>query len=129
MIRELVDIEDRREAAAEALRWGYPRDVTWLEVVHARWWRTERGVGWLIEGECEGELHFHGAGDPKVRQVVDAEWTAVVREQARALGARWVIAPLWIAGARLERKQRALAHVLWRAGWTTWHDLGPCLEV
>lgn len=120
--RELVSLRERRAAAALCLSWGYPRPITWLEIARGRWWASALGVGWLIEGASEGELHLHGIGRPGVRSVLSREWTADVLSTARKLRAKRVCAPLFGTNPALERLLR-------RAGWDKSDGLGPYLEV
>lgn len=108
--------------AALAKQWLYPREISWLEVQHARWYSTVDGIGWLIEGRQVGHWHLHGIGRPGATGVLQAQWTAMVLEEAQRLGATRVYAPILNASA-------PLARLLRRAGWDKRDDLGPFLEV
>lgn len=119
---QLTTDGERRAAALEARSWGYPREVTWLELRAARWYRTAEGIGWLIEGAQADHWHLHGIGRPGCPGVLGLEWTRMVREEARRLGAVRVYAPILNTGAPLERLLR-------RIGWDKRDALGPFLEV
>jgi len=115
----------RQAAAALAVAWGYPRAVTELEIKRGRWYTTRDGIGWLVCGlwadRDESEWHLHGVGRPGTLGVLSPRWSALVRAEARKLGAVRVYAP--ILGTR-----PGLARLLERAGWKP-GEIGPVLEV
>jgi len=122
---ELTSRRTKAAAAALARAWGYPRDITPLELQRGRWYTTADGIAWLMcglwAGRSEDEWHLHGVGRPGTRGVLSAQWTALVRAEAQRLGAARVYAPL--LGTQL-----GLARLLERVGWKP-GDLGPVLEV
>jgi hypothetical protein len=123
MIRELRTLRERRAAAGLVIIWGYPRRITWLEVSAGRWWDTPHGVGWLIEGVNEGDVHMHGIGRPGSRRVIAPELTQVVLAAARELGARRVIQPL------VGEEYAGLRRLWVRAGWKLDEFGMPFMEV
>lgn len=134
----LTDLRSRRAAAALAVAWGYPRPVTWAEIVEGRWFSTPDGIGWLVLGCTEGTVHMHGIGRPGAPRVISPELTAAVIEAAREMGARRVYQPLPLQETLAPELDRLLAQAerapalreLWRrAGWHKADELGPYLEV
>lgn len=124
MIRELTTLRERQAAAALCRDWGYPRAISWLEIVHGRWWETPYGVGFLIEGGVQGDVLMHGCGRPGAgRRVISPELTKLVLRCAREMGAKRVIQPL--QGGDYAGLRR-----LWvRAGWKCDEFGNPYMEV
>ena len=118
----LRTLDERRAAAALALLWGYPGPIAWYHIVHARWFRTELGIAWLIEGIAAGTVCMHGIRHPDVRGVISPELTAAALQAARDMGATRVYQGLpsleLIDQLREQARKHAGMRRLWqRAGW------------
>lgn len=124
MIRELTELRSKQAAAALCMAWGYSRAISWLEIVHGRWWETPYGVGFLIEGGIEGDVLMHGCGRPGAgRRVISPELTELVLRCAREMGAKRVVQPL--VGGDYAGIRR-----LWvRAGWAVDEFGNPFMPV
>ena len=117
----------RRLAAKVAMEWKYPRQITWCEIVHGRWFATEDWIGYLIEGIAQDTVHMHGIGRPGASRVICAALTAPVLAAAREMGAKRVYQP--IRDPATGEMRRGLVQLWRRAGWDKEDEIGVYLEV
>lgn len=130
---EAVRLSGSQIARAKSLvrGWGYTREIGLEETFRGEWYGdlAMRRVLWLVPSPWAGVLSAHFAAAPELRgRALDADWIALLRGIARALGARQVLAPL-MADALPGVRVVALCRYLRSLGFEKNDRFGVYLEV
>lgn len=124
-LAQMLEIDERVSAALDARLWGFPREVSEVEINYGAWFRMgQEVIHWfeLPHPDRPHDLPLHLVVDPKVRHKWPVRrWHYLMQGCAELIGARRV------RGVPFDEDWEMLSYCL-RMGWTQESD-GFILEL